>query len=48
MKNKKMKYIRLAIVVVAVAFIGVGIYTGEFEQLYRKASMICFECIGIG
>ena len=26
----------------------VGAYAGQLEDMYRKAIMICLECIGIG
>jgi len=25
-----------------------GIWTGQYEDIYRKAILICLECIGIG
>lgn len=29
-------------------FLIMGIYGKQFEELYRKAVIICLECIGIG
>lgn len=29
-------------------FLLIGIYRGQLEEIYRKAVMICLECIGIG
>ena len=31
-----------------VLFLAVGAYGGQLEDMYRKAIMICLECIGIG
>lgn len=31
-----------------ILFLGVGIMQGQFEVIWRKAVMICMECIGIG
>ena len=33
---------------VGIVFLLVGAYQGQLEELYRKAIMICLECIGIG
>ncbi len=29
-------------------FLGLGIYEGDLTAIYKKAVMICLECIGIG
>ena len=29
-------------------FLGIGAFQGQFEVVWRKAVMICLECIGIG
>ena len=31
-----------------VVFLMMGFFGNQFEELYRKAVMICLECIGIG
>ncbi|MFG6357998.1 MAG: hypothetical protein K1W26_14440 [Acetatifactor sp.] len=31
-----------------IAFLGMGLAFGEFTVIWRKAIMICMECIGIG
>lgn len=31
-----------------ILFLAIGIADGELERLYRKAVMVCLECIGIG
>lgn len=35
-------------VLVGVAFLAVGLWQDQFADIYRKAVMICLECIGIG
>lgn len=35
-------------VALGVIFLAVGAYAGQLEDMYRKAIMICLECIGIG
>lgn len=39
---------RMVLLLLAVGLIAVGLVTGEYKQVYRKASVICYECIGIG
>lgn len=31
-----------------VLFLGIGAFIGQFEVVWKKAVMICMECIGIG
>lgn len=31
-----------------ILFLGIGILQGQFAVIWRKAVMICMECIGIG
>lgn len=38
----------LVILIVGLVLIGVGISQGGFEDVFRKAALICYECIGIG
>lgn len=33
---------------IGIIFLIIGIYQGQLEEIYRKAVMICLECIGIG
>jgi len=33
---------------IGVLFLVLGIFTDQFTDIYRKAVMICLECIGIG
>ncbi|MGN0425700.1 MAG: CD1871A family CXXC motif-containing protein [Acetatifactor sp.] len=40
--------IRVTLLILAVGLIAAGLVTGEYRGVYRKASMICYECVGIG
>lgn len=33
---------------IGVLFLAIGIYDKQLSEIYRKAVMICLECIGIG
>ena len=33
---------------IGVLFLVLGFYSEQFADMYRKAVMICLECIGIG
>ena len=33
---------------VGVIFLVIGAFGGQLTEIYRKAVMICLECIGIG
>lgn len=33
---------------VGVLFLAIGVFEEQFAEIYRKAVMICLECIGIG
>ncbi|MDE7197506.1 MAG: hypothetical protein K2O15_01330 [Lachnospiraceae bacterium] len=35
-------------VLLGIAFLGIGISQGQLAAIWRKATMICMECIGIG
>ncbi len=46
---KKLRpYLKYALLLLAAAFIAVGIFRQEYLSVLRKAVMICLECIGIG
>lgn len=34
--------------VIGIFFLLIGIYENQLSEMYRKAVMICLECIGIG
>ena len=46
-KNRE-KYGWLFGVGLGVIFLGIGAMQGQFAVIWRKAVMICMECIGIG
>lgn len=33
---------------VGLLFLSIGFFGQQFEEIYRKAVVICLECIGIG
>lgn len=35
-------------VVAGILFLVIGLFENQFADMYRKAVMICLECIGIG
>lgn len=35
-------------VIMGILFLGLGIALNQFSVIWRKAVMICMECIGIG
>lgn len=35
-------------ILAGIAFLGIGVAEGQFAVIWRKATMICMECIGIG
>ena len=47
MKEKKIKFITLSVLVVALCMIGLGIANGEVGVILTKATSICLPCIGI-
>ena len=46
-KNRE-KYEWMFGVVLGVLFLVIGAFQGQFAVVWRKAVMICMECIGIG
>ena len=40
--------VRAVVLVLAIAFIVVGIFNGSMSDVFIKASKICTECIGLG
>ena len=47
-KKDYVKYIRIAVLVIAVAAIVIGLLTGGYKDVLAKAANICKECVGIG
>ncbi len=48
MKFLKKNIVAILLIVVAVAFIAIGVWREEIETVFRKAINICMECIGLG
>ena len=42
------KYAWLWGMLVGILFLGIGAMQGQFALIWRKAVMICMDCIGIG
>lgn len=38
----------LALVVLGILLMGLGVAFGEHQVVFRKATNICMECIGLG
>ncbi|MCR4410492.1 MAG: CD1871A family CXXC motif-containing protein [Candidatus Saccharicenans sp.] len=45
---KKRKYLFFTFLFISVAFIVLGLLSGEFRVVWQKAVTVCLECIGIG
>lgn len=46
--RKYQRILKVALLMLSVAFIFIGIYRGEAAVLLQKAVLICLECIGVG
>ncbi len=44
--EKRRKFGRIFLIL-GIAFLALGIYRGEMATVFRKAVVICLECIGI-
>lgn len=40
--------VAIALLLLAFAFLVIGIWRGEADTVFRKAVNICMECIGLG
>ena len=38
----------IGLILIACAFIAIGVWRGELAVVFRKAVNICMECIGLG
>lgn len=45
---KKRKYLFFTFLFISVAFIVLGLLSGELRVVWQKAVTVCLECIGIG
>jgi len=46
--NKRLIFIRAALIITGVICAAIGIYRGEALEIMQKAVIVCMECIGIG
>lgn len=47
MTENKKSIIRIAVLLLAVLFILVGVFSGELKTVFQKAVAVCYSCIGI-
>lgn len=48
MKESWMRPVRVLVLMLAIASMGIGIARKEPHTVWKKATNICLECIGIG
>lgn len=49
MERKRMNLIRSCVILgLSIIMVVVGVNRGEVQTVFKKASNICLECIGIG
>jgi len=48
LKKSKHAFIGLAVLLLGLFFIVLGLLQGDYDEILRKAILICYECIGIG
>lgn len=46
--NCRIKMIRYGCVGIGIVMIGIGVISGQPQQIFQQAIRICLECIGIG
>ena len=44
----KRRMLRIILLIAGVCMMAVGIFRGEASEIFRKAVVVCMECIGIG
>ncbi|MFI3171519.1 MAG: CD1871A family CXXC motif-containing protein [Eubacteriales bacterium] len=47
-RENHLRAIRIILMIAALLFIGIGLFNGEYQAVFTKATNICLECIGIG
>lgn len=45
---RKNKLFWLGGVCLGIVLMAAGFYSGQFQDIYQKAVIVCLECIGIG
>ena len=40
--------VQIALLAIGLAMMGAGVLRGELIEIFRKGTIICMECIGIG
>ncbi len=48
MRKLDIRYVRIGLLVSAIALIVIGVLVGEHTSVLQKSIRICLECIGIG
>lgn len=46
--GKNRRYVWIIGMAAGILFLGIGAVCGQMDVIYKKAVMICMECIGIG
>ncbi len=46
--KRSRRYVWIGGAALGILFLGAGALAGEFSVIWKKAVMICLECIGIG
>ncbi len=46
--KKKLNVLRALILIIALALVGLGLFSNGYNDVKDKAIRICYECMGIG